>query len=125
MEIEITKDEYLTVHNVKGLVSEEEMHDALEMFYKEDPTPLLLWDMSQSDVSNVTPDILQNFARKSAKLGASRQGGRTAVIAPEDLQYGLARISEAFLEIESSPHSFSVFRTREKALQWLMADENS
>ena len=124
MEIEITKDEHLTVHNVKGLVSEEGMHDALEMFYKEDPTPLLLWDMSQSDVRNVTPAILLNFAKRSAKLGASRQGGRTAVVAPEDLQYGLARISEVFLETESSPHSFFVFRTREKALQWLMANDN-
>ena len=128
MGIKITRDEDqdLTIHVVTGPASEAEMYEALDSFYQREPTALLLWDMSQSDVSHVTPDILQKFVRKSVELEVDRQGeGRTAVIAPEDLQYGLARMSEAFAELESAPYSnrFSAFRTRQEALQWLKAED--
>ncbi len=113
------------MHDVTGPVSEVEMYDALEKFYKQEPTALLLWDMSQADVSQITSDILQKFAKKSAELGVSRQGDRIAVIAPEDLQYGFARMSESFSEMESAPYSFRAFRTREEALQWLKSADIS
>jgi hypothetical protein len=128
MGIKITRDEYqdLTLHDVTGLVSEEEMYDALENFYKREPTALLLWDMSQADVSHVTPDILQKFVRKSTELAVRRQGGgRIAVVASEDLQYGLARMSGVFAEMESAPYSFSAFRSRQEALQWLKSGDIS
>jgi len=127
MGIKITRDEDrdLTIHVVTGPVSEEEMYDALENFYKREPTALLLWNMSQADVSQVTTETLQRLVRKSTQLGGSRQGGRTAVIASEDLQYGLARMSEVFAEIESAPYSFRAFRSRQEALQWLKSGDLS
>ena len=127
MGIKITKNEDrdLTIHDVTGSVSEEEMYDALENFYKGEPTTLLLWDMSQADVSQVTTETLQRFIRKSTQLGGSRQGGRTAVIASEDLQYGLARMSEVLTEIESAPYSFRAFRSRQEALRWLKSGDLS
>lgn len=127
MGIKITRDEDrdLTIHDVAGPVSEEEMYDALENFYKREPTALLLWDMSQADVSQVTTETLQRFIRKSTQLGGSRQGGRTAVIASEDLQYGLARMSEVLTEIESAPYSFRAFRSRQEALRWLKSGDLS
>ncbi len=123
MGTKITKNGYLTVHDVTGPVSEVEMYDALERFYKQEPSALLLWDMSQADVSHVTSEILQKFVKKSAELEVSRQGGRTAVIASDDLQYGLAKMSVAFSEMELAPCSFHTFRTREEALQWLKPAE--
>ena len=125
MGIKITKDGGLTVHEVTGPVSEVEMYDALERFYNKEPTALLLWDMSQADVSHVTSEILHRFVKKSAELGVSRQGGRTAVIASDDLQFGLARMSEAFSKMESALYSFSAFRTKEEALQWLKSADIS
>ena len=128
MGIKITRDEYqdLTLHDVTGLVSEEEMYDAVETLYKREPTALLLWDMSQADVSHVTPDILQKFVRKSTELAVRRQGGgRIAVVASEDLQYGFARMSVVFAEMESAPYSFSAFRSRQEALQWLKSGDIS
>ena len=126
MGIKITRDEDqdLTIHDVTGPVSEEEMYDALENFYKRESTTLLLWDMSQTDVSHVTTDILQRFISRSVELGFHRQGGRTAVFASEDLQYGLARMSEVYAEMESAPYSFSVFRSRQEALLWLTSDDD-
>lgn len=127
MGIRTTKDkgQNLTVHDVKGPVSEADMDDALEKFYMQDPTTLLLWDMSQAEVSHVTPERLQKFIKKSAELEVHRQGGRTAIVASEDLQFGLARMSEIFAEIESVPYSFNAFRSREEALQWLKSADIS
>ena len=127
MEIKTIKDEKqdLTVHEVTGLISEMEMYEAQKQFYKQNPTTLLLWDMSQADVSHVTSDILQKFVIKAAELGALRQTGRTAVVALEDLPFGLARMSGVFSEMESAPYSFRPFRTREEALQWLKSDKFS
>ena len=127
MGIKITRDDdqNLTIHDVTGPVTEEEMHDVLENFYKREPTALLLWDMSQADVSHITTDILQKFVKKSAELGASRQGDRIAVIASEDLQYGLARMSEAIVNIVSAPYIFAIFRTRQEALTWLKQSDLS
>ena len=127
MGIKITRDEDqdLTIHDVTGPVSEEEMHDALDDFYKKETTTRLLWDMSQTDVSHVTPDILQEFIRRSIDLGLQHQGGRVAVFASEDLQYGLARMSMVFAEMESAPYIFNVFRSRKEALHWLISEDPS
>ena len=125
MSIETTRDadQDLTTHVVTGFVSEEEMHGALEDFYEGQPTALVLWDMSQAEVAHVTPEMLQKFVHRAAELGVSRRGGRTAVIASGDLQFGLGRMSETFAEIESTPFSFCVFRSRQDAMRWLVSDD--
>jgi hypothetical protein len=118
-------DRNLTTHVVIGFVSEKEMHEVLEGFYDGQPTALVLWDMSKAQLAHVTAEMLQKFVRRAAKLGVHRRGGRTAVIAPEDLQYGLGRMSETFAEIESTPYRFSVFRSRQDAMQWLASDDTA
>lgn len=125
MAIETTRDPSLdlTIHIVTGQASEEEMHAALEGNGTEDQTALVLWDMSAAEVSHVTPGILRRFIKRAAELGKSRKGGRTAVVAPTDLTYGLARMSEAFTEFVSSPFRFKAFRTQAEAMLWLRSED--
>lgn len=127
MAIETTRDadQNLTIHVVIGSVSEKEMHRVLEDFYDGQPTALVLWDMSQAELAHVTAEMLQKFVRKAAKLGVRRRGGRTAVVAPADLQYGLGRMSETFAEIESTPFNYCVFRSRQDAMHWLTSDDTA
>jgi len=115
----------LTTHFVTGAVSEEEMHATLEAFYDKEPTAQVLWDMSRADLAHVQNQMLSRFLQKAATLGTSRQGCRTAVVAPDDYQYGLGRMSEAFAEIENTPFRFRVFRSQQNALKWLGFDDNS
>ena len=114
-----------TIHVISGPVSEEEMYEALEFDSGQMPTAHVLWDMSSAEVEHVTADILRRFIGKAAELGARRPGGRTAVVAPEDLQFGLARMSEVFTELESAPYLFRAFRSRQEALAWLESDDMS
>jgi len=125
MPIETTRDPQrnLTIHVVTGPAREDEMYAALEVPGDGVPTRDVLWDMSLADVMHVTPGILRQFAKRAAELGVDRKGGRTAVVAPEDLQFGLARMSEVFVDMESSPYSLRAFRTREEATAWLESDD--
>jgi hypothetical protein len=126
MSIKTTRDEgkNLTIHTISGPVSEVEMYRALKGEVGQEPTALALWDMSLADVSHVTPHVLRKFIKKAAELGATRLGGKTAVIAPEDLQFGLARMSVAFSEMESALYQLQAFRNRDNAFQWLMSESD-
>ncbi len=124
MTIKVTRDESkdITIHVVIGSVSEEEMYDVLDDFYTRGPTKHLLWDMSQAKVGEVASGALKDFVHRSAKLGVQRKGGRTAIIAPQDIQFGLGRMAEVFAEISSAPFKVRAFRARQQALEWLMSD---
>jgi hypothetical protein len=75
--------------------------------------------MTLAEVAHITTDVLRRFVRKAAAIAGRRAGGRTAVIAPQDPQFGLARMSEAFTELESSPVVLRAFRNRVEAVFWL------
>jgi hypothetical protein len=126
MPIKTTRDKgkNLTSHIVTGHASEEKMYRVLEEFYGQETTALVLWDMLQAELAHVTPNMLQKFIRRAAELGVSRRGGQTAVVAPDDRQYGLGRMSEILSEFESTPFSFRVFRSRQDALLWLLSGSN-
>jgi len=57
------------------------------------------------------------------KLGFSRQGGKTAVVAPKDLVYGLARMFQIMSDTDDFPFETRVFRSYEEAEQWLLEKE--
>jgi hypothetical protein len=109
---------------VSGHMLEEDMHEALEEFYKNEPTKLLLYDMSYAEVWHITPVMVLDFVRKAAKLGASRSGGRTAVLAPNDLQFDLGMMSQAFHTLEYKNIDLRIFRSEEEALSWLTNENN-
>ena len=75
MPIETTRhnDQDLTIHVVTGPVSEAQIFGSLEDAYDPAPTALILWDMSQSDLSHIKPETIRKFMRRAAELGSVRQ----------------------------------------------------
>ncbi len=124
MSIETSRDPSrdLTIHVVSGLTSTDDMIAALEKFYSQGSTLLTLWDMSQSELSQITSGGIQEFIKRAAELGIERKGGRTAVVATEDLQYGLGRMAESFALFEKLPFRMRLFRAREEAMTWLFSE---
>jgi len=111
----------LTTLVATGPVLSGELGEALRQFYAGNPTRLLMWDMSNAQLSDVNADRLRTFIRQAAQMGARRSGGRTAVVAPQDLVFGYGRMSEAFMNAEDAPFDFRVFRTEADARAWLFA----
>jgi hypothetical protein len=127
MPIKTTRDRSneLTEHVVSGLIIDDEMFACQKEFYEGGPTRLQLWDMTAADLAKITTDGLRRFVGRAAMLGEVRRGGRTAVIVRSGEQYGLARMAEVFGEFESLPFAYAVFRSRDEALAWLLAESKS
>ena len=109
----------ITRHIASGEVSDEEMFAAQKEFYENGPTTLQLWEMSKCSVKEVTIGGMRTFIERAAQLGKARENGRTAVIVSSQLQYGLARMAEAFGEFASLPFEFHAFKDCDTALVWL------
>lgn len=88
-----------------------------------DPSLNLLVDLRAADSSPRTSGILRRIAMMATKhLQVPATRPRVAVVAPEDLSFGLARMYEGFSG--SIPWDFTVFRAMEAALAWLGLPQN-
>ena len=109
----------ITEHIATGEVTDDEMFAAQVEFYENGPTTLQLWEMSECSVKGVTIGGMRTFIERAAQLGEARKNGRTAVTVSSQLQYGLARMAEAFGEFASLPFEFHAFKDHDTALAWL------
>lgn len=115
----ISLENDITEHIVTGDVSDEEMFAAQKEFYENGPTRLQVWDMAGCVVTGVTVGGMRTFIETAARQGEVRKNGKTAVVVSSQLQYGLARMAEAFAEVVSIPFAFRVFRDLNEAHVWL------
>ena len=115
--IDLEKD--TTEHIATGDVVDSEMFEAQRDFYENGPTRIQLWDMTGCSVTAITIGGMRTFIERAARKGVVRKDGKTAVIVSSQLQFGLARMAEAFGEFSSLPFAFSVFKDRAEALAWL------
>lgn len=119
------QDQNLTRLIVSGHIVEEEMYEALEEFYAEAPTKLLMWDLSFAEVWHITPDMIYGFVRRAAKLSVKRPGGRTAVVAPGDPQFDVGNLSKTMFSIGPTDVELRVFHSEAEALSWLTDEKES
>ena len=120
---EVVDSRNLTVLTVIGQVTVDEMRRAIEGFWQSPELTLnVLWDYRQADMSRLTRAAHEELVRVGLKYRhrlPERTGGRTAIIASRDLEYGMNRVSETLAEIEDYPFQVKTFRTAEEAEAWL------
>jgi hypothetical protein len=73
-----------------------------------------LWDLSGTDF-NLSSDQLSIFAARTRRKTNKPQ--KTAIVALEDLAYGLARIYSVHREEQQT--EVNVFKSEEEAIRWL------
>ena len=109
----------ITTATGRGRVMGSELLAALQGFYDNAPTLLALCDVSDADLSALSTDELVRIVQFTERRAAVRRGGRTAIAAPGNLEYGMARMYEILADAYAHPVAIRAFRTREEALQWL------
>lgn len=78
----------------------------------------VLLDMSgAAGLSKRKPEELKETARFFGALRAHLD--RVAILAPDDLSYGLMRLGESWFEDAAGSERAMVFRSRAEALEWL------
>lgn len=128
MPVTVTKDPErdLTIFKTTPPVTADEMAAAIDAFWSSDDiTKNVLWTGERgASIAHMTRDDLQKIAgvyKRHADRLHLRQGGKTAVVAPSDIDYGLSRVTEALHTSgrPAPPYEFTVFRTEQAALAWI------
>lgn len=82
-----------------------------------------LIDLRNTDSANRSKDVLDQFAVfVESKFKNSTKSPKVAVVAPNNLSFGIARMYEAYSV--SIPWDFVVFRALDAAIAWLGASED-
>lgn len=78
----------------------------------------ILIDLRRADSSARSPNTLRDFASfVQQQFAAAESGPKVAVVAPDDISFGMARMYEALSD--SVPWEFKVFRDAAAAVSWL------
>ena len=123
--IETTVDDQhdLTIHSCSGSLTEEEFMDAIQSFYKENPTRYVIWDFAKASLADILSDFVRQSSEMVKRLGVARRNGKSAVIASSDLEYGLARMFQIMTDNGEIPFKIKVFRYFREATRWLFEKE--
>jgi hypothetical protein len=125
--IETTVDNQhnLTTHKCSGNLTEKELLDTIKSFYNGSPTLNTLWNFSDASISSISTETVKKIFPMVLNLGSRRQSGKSAIVAPSDLEYGMARMFQTMAEINDFPFVKRVFRSMEEAKQWLFQGQSS
>jgi len=126
IKFDINPDKSLVVVVHEGVVLDKEFMSTYQALYRHDRFDYsynLLVDLRRADSSARSTNALKGFASFIQNQYANiKSHPKVAVIATENISFGLARMYEAFSE--SVPWDFKVFREASGALEWLELDED-
>ena len=91
--IETTVDSQgdLSIFTVNGKLTTDEIIERVEEYYITHPTKLVLWIMGDVDLSAITREGIERIIQIAKKNTGKRKEGKTAIVGPKDIEYGLAR----------------------------------
>lgn len=113
----------LTILTVNGALTCEEIIHAMEDYFKNDVTPYLLWDFTDADLSKITEKNMRQIIALAKSNAHLRKNGKTAIVAPRDLTFGLSRMYEMLSELNKHPIQHYVFKDINGAIAWLNPGE--
>jgi len=119
---EINREKQLTMHRVVGEVSFEEAMATLQAFYSGNPTLNVIWDMTEGTIRALTSGQLEKIMDSVSPASVKREGGKTAGVAPEDIDFGLARMFQIVAELTGYKPSVRIFRELRDALDWMTTE---
>jgi hypothetical protein len=110
----------LTIYTAKGNISGEEVRVAIGDFYEHGPiTRNVLWDVSQAVLNDMSAEDIRQIAHVPRQSLELRKDGKTAIVAPSDLAFGLSRMYQISSQPEPLSFEVQVFRDSEAAHKWL------
>lgn len=119
-------DENYFLTTFSGTVTDAELLSRYQAFMHSEqwqPGMNELVDVAQGELTQLSSAGLRQLQEfTEGFLGEQATAMRTAVYAPDDLPYGLARVYSALAE--TSPELISIFRDREEARLWLDQPES-
>ena len=73
--------------------------------------------MRNASAASLTADQISHLANFSLESEDVRESGKTAVVVPKDIDFGLARTFQA--QTVGEQRELMIFREKDEAMQWL------
>jgi hypothetical protein len=109
--------------DAKGLLTAQELFDYQQAVWSRPDVQGFdeLVDMrAVTEIAAPSPAVLRALATLSASMDSPRDRSKFAIIAPDDLAYGLGRMYQVYRGLGSSASKeVAVFRTIQEGLDWL------
>ena len=119
IKVNTLNEQNLTIFRILGRVSPDEIINALKTFYLGETTSFTIWDFSEGTASKLSRNDIHELVLFSKSLSDVRKEGKTAIVAPSSLEYGLGRMFEIFADIENLQFEINTFHTLGEAKDWL------
>ena len=123
IETTVDKKNDLTIYKCSGNMTEEEIINLIHSLYNSNLTLNTLWDCSGASVKDISTSFVRQIARELCAWGTLRQGGKTAVVAPEELIFGLSRVFQIMTGEKGFPFKVDIFKSHDEARKWLLEKE--
>ena len=120
IQIHVDAKKQLTIYTVTGKVTWNEIADALEEYYSNDPTAGMLWDFRAIDASDLSSRELINIVSVAKKYAHQRKNGKTAIVVSSDLSFGISRMYENYAELYEHPIDHRITKDYDAAMKWLL-----
>ena len=119
IKLEINREKDLSIFTTTESYSIQDVCEVLDRYYSGPVTSLVLWDSTRLDLSSWQRDDILTAVRKSKEYSHLRAGGKSALVMPRDLHFGLGKMFQAYSEIDNLQIEVEVFRNIEEAIAWL------
>ena len=113
----------VTIRKVFGDLTFDEIIRILTESYAGKPTIHVLWDLASASMAGMNYRDIDRLGVFLTKHDHLREGGKTAVVAPGALEFGLARTLDAVAEANNIKFATHAFRTFSEAAAWIGIDE--
>ena len=116
--IDAAKD--LTKLTATGHITITDVVNGIRTFYEGDNvTNNVLWDLTDCKAKEIQSSELENIVTLRNEFAHLRDGGKTAILAPADIEFGMARMVELMTQFKEELIETRVFRTMKDLNQWL------
>ncbi len=120
---EIDVERGIIIHTVVGELSADEAMEAYDQLLAHPNFQAsldVIWDISDGTIKGMTAQQMQRMTRYAeAAVGRRGQGFRQAVVTPRDIDFGVARMYQAYAE-RLPLGSSRVFRSLPEAHAWIL-----
>lgn len=117
--ITFVPEDDLTIFNVIGDLTAEEILKYSTEYYELKPTKFVMWDATKGTVKNITTEDFRKIATEMKTYTQKRSGGKTALVGKFDLDFGLSRMYSSYTEMEQVPIAYGSFYNVDDAMAWL------
>ena len=109
-----------TKFSVEGSITIIDVLNAIRKFYEGGAvTKNVLWDLTNGKAKEIQSSELENIVNLRKGFAHLRKGGKTAILAPADIEFGMSRMVELMTDFKEETIETRVFRTMENTKQWL------